>query len=170
VLIAALLIIVYMAGVNLTAVVTGLGVSGIAIAFAAQKTIENLFRTAMVVSDRVVHVGDFRRIGDSLGTIENVSLRLTRLRTPSRTVVTVPNGQLAAMSLENFAPRDRILLNHTTSIRSQRKPDQLRYIPREIHRLPYEHPKIETESARIRFVRLGGSPPRPRCACLRSYH
>jgi MscS family membrane protein len=156
-LIAALLIILYMAGVNLTAVVTGLGVGGVAIAFAAQKTIENLFGTAMVVTDRVVRVGDFCRIGNSLGTIEDVGLRSTRLRTLSRTVVNVPNGQLAAMSLENFGPRDRILFNHTIGIRYQTKPDQLRYILREIRRLLYEHPKIETVSARIRFVRFGGS-------------
>jgi MscS family membrane protein len=156
-LIAGMLIILYMGGVNLTAVLTGLGVGGIAIAFAAQKTLENLFGTIMVVSDRVVRVGDFCRIGNTLGTIEEVGLRSTRVRTLAHTVLTVPNGQLAGMSLENFASRQRILLNQTIGLRYDTTAEQLSDVLGRIRRLLNQHPKVESESARVRFVRFGGA-------------
>jgi MscS family membrane protein len=156
-LIAGMLIILHMGGVNLTAVLTGLGVGGIAIAFAAQKTIENLFGTIMVVSDRVVRVGDFCRIGDTLGTIEEVGLRSTRVRTLAHTVLTVPNGQLAGMSLENFATRQRILLNQIIGLRYDTTAEQLSDVLGGIRRLLDQHPNVEPESARVRFVRFGGA-------------
>ena len=156
-LIVGMLIILYLGGVNLTAVLTGLGVGGIAIAFAAQKTLENLFGTIMVVSDQVVRVGDFCRVGDTLGTVEEVGLRSTRVRTLAQTILTVPNGQLAAMSLENFASRQRILLNQTIGLRYDTTTEQLNDVLGGIRQLLDQHPKIDSGSARVRFVRFGGA-------------
>ena len=130
---------------------------GIAIAFAAQKTLENLFGTIMVVSDRVVRVGDFCRVGDTLGTVEEVGLRSTRVRTLAQTILTVPNGQLAAMSLENFAARQRILLNQTIGLRYDTTTEQLNDVLGGIRQLLDQHPKIDSGSARVRFVRFGGA-------------
>jgi MscS family membrane protein len=153
----ALLVILYLEGLNPTAVITGLGVGGIAFAFAAQKTLENLFGTVMLVSDQPIRVGDFCKFGDCLGTVEEIGLRSTRVRTLDRTVITVPNGQLASLNLENFQPRDKFRFNHTLGLRYETTADQLRYVLAEIRRLLYEHPKVESQSARIRFVRFGGS-------------
>jgi MscS family membrane protein len=114
--IAALLLILHQAGVDLTTAVTGLGIGGVAIAFAAQKTIENLFGTAMVISDQPIRIGDFCKAGDTTGTVESIGLRSTRIRTLDRTLVTIPNGQLAAMSLENFAHREKFLFHHTFGV------------------------------------------------------
>ena len=72
------LVIFYIAGINIAAVLTGLGIGGIAVAFAAQKTLENLFGGIMIISDQPVRVGDFCRAGDYLGTVENIGLRSTR--------------------------------------------------------------------------------------------
>ena len=154
---AGLLLILYLAGFNLSAVLTGLGVGGLAVAFAAQKTLENLFGTVMIVSDRVVRVGDFCRIGDSVGTIEDVGLRSTRVRTNARTIVSIPNGQLASMSLENFSARDQILFNPTIGLRYETSADQLRFILAETRRLLYEHPRVASQTPRVRFVKFGGS-------------
>ena len=151
------LVIFYIAGINIGAVLTGLGIGGIAIAFAAQKTLENLFGGIMIISDRPIHVGDFCRAGDYLGTVENIGLRSTRIRTLKRTVVSVPNGQLALMSLENFTMRDKIWFHHMLHLRYETTAEQLRYILAEIRRMLYQHPKIETPSARIRFVGFGSS-------------
>ena len=133
-LIGALLIF-YMAGINLTAVIAGLGVGGIAVAFAAQKTLENLFGGITIVSDQPIRVGDFCRVGEYLGTVQAVGLRSTRIRTLGRTVVSIPNGQLATMNLENFTLRDKIWFNHTLSLRYETTPEQLRYILAEIRRM-----------------------------------
>jgi MscS family membrane protein len=151
------LLLLHFAGVNLTAVLTGLGLGGIAIAFAAQKTLENLFGGIMVISDKPIQVGDFCRAGEFLGTVEDIGLRSTRLRTVERTIVSIPNGQLATLSLENFTLRDRILFRHTIGLRYETAADQLRYVLAEIRRLLYQHSKVDSANARVRFVGFGGS-------------
>ncbi len=157
VIITGAIFIFYTAGINLTAVATGLGIGGIAVAFAAQKTLENLFGGVMLISDQPIRVGDFCRTGDYQGTVEDIGLRSTRLRTLSRTVVSIPNGQLATMSLENFAMRDKNLFRHNIQLRYETSADQLRFVIAGIRRLLYEHPKIETTGARVRFTGLKDS-------------
>jgi MscS family membrane protein len=155
--IAGTLVIFYIAGINVGAALTGLGIGGIAIASAAQKTLENLFGGIMIISDQPIRVGDFCRAGDYIGTVENIGLRSTRIRTLNRTVVAVPNGQLALMSLENIAMRDKIWFHHTLQLRYETTADQLRYILAEIRKMLYGHPKVESSSARIRFIGFGDS-------------
>jgi MscS family membrane protein len=157
VVVSGTLVILYIADVNLTAVLTGLGVGGIAVAFAAQKTLENLFGGIMIASDQPIRVGDFCRAGDYAGTVEDIGLRSTWIRTNDRTVVSVPNGQLAVMSLENFTLRDKIWFHHTLQLRYETTSDQFRYLLAEIRRLLYAHPKVESASARVRFVGFGKS-------------
>jgi MscS family membrane protein len=72
-------------------------------------------------------------------------------------VVSIPNGQLAVMSLENFARRDKIWFHHILRLRYETTTEQLRYVLAEIRKMLYQHPKIETSSARIRLVGLGSS-------------
>jgi MscS family membrane protein len=151
------LVIFYIAGINIAAVLTGLGIGGIAIAFAAQKTLENLFGGIMIISDQPIRVGDFCQAGEHIGTVENIGLRSTRIRTLKRTVVSVPNGQLAVMSLENFTMRDKIWFHHTLQLRYETTADQLRYVLAEIRKMLYEHSKVESDSARVRFIGFGNS-------------
>jgi len=152
VLIAAALATLGTLGFNLTTVLTGLGIGGIAIAFAAQKTLENLFGGVSVLADEVIRVGDFCRFGDRVGTVEDISLRSTRIRTLERTELSIPNGSLATMNIENFTRRDKFLFNPTLAIRGETSADQLRYLLAEVRRMLYEHPKVESDSARIRLA------------------
>ena len=92
-----------------------------------------------------------------MGNVESIGLRSTRIRTLNRTVVSVPNGQLALMSLENFAMRDKIWFHHTLRLRYETTADQLRHILAEIRKMLYEHSKVESPSARIRFTGFGTS-------------
>lgn len=152
VVIVGVLAILEIVGFNLTTVLAGLGIGGIAIAFAAQKTLENLFGGISVLADEVVRVGDSCRFGDRIGTVEDISLRSTRIRTNERTELSIPNGALATMNIENLTRRDKILFNPTLGIRCETSADQLRYLLAEIRRMLYEHPKVESDSARIRFA------------------
>ena len=153
--IVAGLVLLYLAGVDLTAVLAGLGVGGLAIGFGAQKTIENLFGGIMVISDKPVNIGDTCRAGEFFGSVEDIGLRSTRIRTLDRTVVSIPNGQLATMSLENFTARDRIWFHHTVGLAVQTTGDQLRQVLTGIHQLLRDHPKVDASSARTRFIRFG---------------
>jgi len=157
VVIVAALVLLYLSDFNLTAALTGLGVGGLAIGFGAQKTIENLFGGIMVISDKPVNVGEVCRVGEYFGVVEDIGLRSTRIRTLNRTVVSIPNGQLAAMSLENFTVRDRIWLHHTIGLRCQTTADQLRSVLAGVRRLLEAHPKVDHTSARIRFIGVSGS-------------
>jgi len=74
-------------GIDPTAALAGLGVGGIAVALAAQKTLENLIAGISLIADHAVQVGDTLKLGDTVGTVEEVGLRSTRIRTLDRTVV-----------------------------------------------------------------------------------
>jgi MscS family membrane protein len=150
-----LLAVLQNVGVNVTALIAGLGVGGLAIALAAQKSIENLFGGMTLVVDQPVRVGDFCRFGDQVGTVEAVGLRSTRLRTLDRTVVTIPNAQFSEMKLETFAARDKIRMIFKIGLRYETTPDQVRWILVELRKLLYAHPRVHEDPARIRFVGFG---------------
>ncbi|SPE35413.1 putative mechanosensitive ion channel protein [Candidatus Sulfopaludibacter sp. SbA3] len=142
-------------GYNTTTILAGLGVGGLAIALAAQKTIENLFGGVAVITDQPVGVGDFCRFGDLVGTVEDVGLRSTRIRTLNRTVVTVPNGEFSAMTLENFSKRDKMWFHITLNLRRDTLPSQVRELLQEITQTLKGHPKLETGSLPVRFIGVG---------------
>jgi MscS family membrane protein len=139
-------------GFNMTTALAGLGIGGLAIAFAAQKTLENLFGGVSVLADEVIRVGDVCRFGDQTGTVEDISLRSTRVRTADRSELSIPNGSLATMTVENLSRRDKILFNTKLGLRNGTSSDQLRYVLAQVRRLFYEHAKVETSTARIRLI------------------
>jgi MscS family membrane protein len=156
VIIGALLIL-YIAGINLTAALAGLGVGGIAVALAAQKTLENLLGGINIVSDQPIRVGDLCRVGEYQGTVEAVGFRSTQIRTLDRTIVSIPNGLLATMNLENLTLRDKTLFKHSLQLRYETTTDRLRYVLAEIREMLSSHPKVESSSARVRLIGFGNS-------------
>jgi len=142
-------------GYNTTTILAGLGVGGLAIALAAQKTIENLFGGVAVITDRPVAVGDFCRFGNQVGTVEDIGLRSTRIRTLDRTVVTVPNAEFSAMILENFSKRDKMWFHLTLNLRRDTLPNQVRNLLASITQALKEHSKIEIGPLPVRFVGVG---------------
>jgi MscS family membrane protein len=151
-------------GVNVIAVLAGLGVGGIAVALAAQKTIENFIAGITLYADQPVLVGDFCRFAGMVGTVEEVGLRSTRVRTLDRTVVSIPNAEFANFQIENFAKRERIWYHPTISLRYETTQDQIRCVLVEVRRMLYAHPKVDSASARIRFVGFGSSSLDLRCS------
>jgi MscS family membrane protein len=154
VVIAAILAVMSVLGFNLTTALAGLGIGGLAIGFGAQKTIENLFGGVSVLADEVIRVGDSCNFNGRVGTVEDISFRSTRIRTTERTELSIPNGTLSTINIENLTRRDKILFNPTLGLRYETSPDQLRYVLAECRRVLYEHPKVETATARIRFAGL----------------
>ncbi|GGX80721.1 mechanosensitive ion channel [Massilia dura] len=103
-------------GIDVTTGIAALGIGGIALALGAQKTVENLVGSVTVIADRPLQVGDFIKVGTVVGTVEDVGIRSTRIRTGERTVVTIPNGDLSARQIENYADRDRFLFNPVIAV------------------------------------------------------
>ena len=92
-------------GFNLTSLIAGLGISGLALALAAKDTISNLFGATTVLLDRPFKVGDWVIIDSTEGEVMEISLRTTLIRTAADTVVTVPNANLVNTPIENFGKR-----------------------------------------------------------------
>ncbi|MGZ3578827.1 MAG: mechanosensitive ion channel family protein [Syntrophales bacterium] len=157
VVVGLVVVFYYFAGINLTAVIAGLGVGSIAVAFAAQKTIENFLGGVFLVWDKPIRLGDFCKAGEHQGTVEHIGLRSTQIRTLNRTMVSIPNGQLSSISVENFTLRDRFLFRHTLNLRYETTADQLRYILVQLRELLYRHPRVDSASAYVRFIDFGQS-------------
>ena len=151
----ALLWVVRAWGYDTTALLAGLGVGGIAIALAAQKTIENLFGGVSVIGDRPVLVGDVCRFGDRIGTIMHIGLRSTRIRTPERTIVSVPNGQFSSITLENFSARDKIWFHPTLSLRRDTTSEQLKNVLTSCRDVIVNHADVEPGKIPVRLIGLG---------------
>ncbi len=144
-------------GFDVTTGLAALGIGGIALALGAQKTVENFVGSVTLIADQPIRVGDFCKVGETVGTVEQIGMRSTRIRTNDRTVVTIPNGDFSSQRIENFAHRDRIWFHPTFGIRCDTSPEQIRYLLVELRSILYAHPKIDPESARVRFVGVGAS-------------
>jgi MscS family membrane protein len=142
-------------GFDPTAALAGLGIGGIAIALAAQKTLENVIGGFSIVLDKAIRVGDFLKVGETLGTVDYIGLRSTRIRTLDRTIVTVPNGQMATANIESLSHRDRFWFRHVVGLTYSTTPRQVREIRGAFERLLVQHPAVDGPSVRVRFVRLG---------------
>jgi len=141
-------------GVNVTAALAGLGIGGLAIGLGAQKTFENLLGGISILTDKALQIGDACRIGDQRGTVEDIGLRSTKLRTEERTVVTIPNGTVANAVLENFRQRDKILFRQTVRLRYNLAPDHVRYALQELRQTLKQNNRVEDASSRVRLLRF----------------
>jgi MscS family membrane protein len=137
--------------VNVGAMLAGLGIGGLALALAGQKTVENLFGGVSLVMDQPARVGDACNFGGSSGTIEDIGLRSTRFRTADRTIVTIPNSKLAEMQIENVSARDRVLLKALIGLKYETTPTEFRAVLSSIRELLENHPDI-APAPRVRFV------------------
>lgn len=153
VVLAALTILAVL-GVPITSLIAGFGLGGLAVALAAQKTIENLFGTYSIGLDQPFREGDFVRVDDLVGTIEAIGLRSTRLRTLDRTTVLIPNAQLADARTESFSARDRIRLSCTVGVVYQTSAVQLQCILSAMEALLRAHPLIWPDAVVVRFKEL----------------
>jgi len=152
---AGVVVTLYYFRVNPTTALAGLGVGGIAVAFAAQKTLENIIGGVSLIFDQAVRVGDSLKVGDARGTVEDIGLRSTRIRTLDRTVVSVPNGQIANMTLENISSRDKFWFHPILTLRCGTTSSQMQIVLDDIRSLLKESRHVEPASARVRFLRFG---------------
>ncbi|MGA7220050.1 MAG: mechanosensitive ion channel family protein [Candidatus Sulfotelmatobacter sp.] len=157
VFIVAVFSILGILGVNLTTALAGVGIGGLAIGFGAQQTIANLFGGVSVLGDEVIRVGDVCRFGDRTGTVEDIGLRSTRVRTEERTLLAIPNGTVATINVENLSRRDKLLFKTVLGLHTDTSADNLRDVLGEIRGVLSGHDKIEKETIRVRLIELTSS-------------
>jgi len=139
------------AGWDMSTVLAGLGVGSLALALAAQKTMENVIGAATLYAARPVSAGDFCRFGKVVGTVEEIGLRSTLIRTVDRTLMFIPNAVFASAEIENYSARDRI--RYYRMFRLQLiNAEQMRYLLAELRQIFYSHPKLLQQTVSVRFV------------------
>ena len=144
------------AGVNVSALLAGLGIGGIALALGAQKTLENFFGGITIVGQKALRVGDLCKIGDDMGTVEDIGLSSLKLRTFDRCLVTLPNSKVVQQSIQNFSFRDKFLIQKSFSLRHDMTSDQVTEVQTRIERLLQETKEVESGS-RVRLTDLSAS-------------
>lgn len=157
VLVMGALVALSQVGVSVASLLAGLGIGGLVLALAAQKTVENLFGAVSIGVDQPMREGDFIRIYDFVGTVEQIGLRSTRIRTLDRTLVTIPNGELANQRIESYTARDRIRLACTIGVEYRTTPEQMREILAALRRILREHPRIWPDAIVVRFKEFAES-------------
>jgi MscS family membrane protein len=143
-------------GVPVAGLIAGLGVGGLAIALAAQSTLENFIGGIILYTDQPVKVGDMCYFGAGRrGVVEDVGLRSVKIRTLDRTVVSIPNADFAKLHLENLADRDRVLLRENLRLRLQTPRDQLQALIAELESMLRAHDRLAKDPLRVRFMTIG---------------
>ena len=148
----AILIWLNNAGVNITTLLAGLGVGGIALALALQKPIEDLLGAISIYSQQPIITGDLCKYGNILGRVEEIGLRTTRIRTLNNTLVSVPNCLIAHGAIENYSAREKMLYHPELPLRYDTSQKQMQTIIDGIDSMARNHEDVIESSVRIRFT------------------
>lgn len=143
-------------GFSVTTVLAGLGVGGIAVALATQKSIENFIGALTLYVAAPVKVGDFCRFTDKMGEIEEIGLRATKIRTLENTIITVPNAEFAAMQIENLTERKRYRFNPDIQLHFETTATQIRDILAKLQDMLKINSRIIESPQRVNFVGFAG--------------
>jgi MscS family membrane protein len=147
------------AGVNVSALIAGLGIGGIALALAAQKTLADLFGGLSIIMRGAVRVGDFCQIDGITGTVEDIGISALSLRTLDRSIVSIPNSKVAEVGLQNFQLRDQFWLRQIFTLQFDTRHEIVKIVLDKITEILRGHPDIDKSSARARLINLTLSGP-----------
>lgn len=142
-------------GFNITAMLAGLGVGGVAVALALQKPLEDVFGAVNLYTQQPAKIGDFCKFGNITGTIEEIGLRTTRIHTLANTVVSIPNSKVASDSLDNYSVRQRIWYHPKLTLRYDSTSKQLHQVLAAARELLEKHDKIVNDPLRVRLTGFG---------------
>ena len=158
VLAIALIMALQELGYPVTSLVAGLGIGGLAVALAAQKTVEHLFGGVMMSLDQPMRLGDLVLIDGRQGWVEHIGLRSTTIRTLDRSLMTIPNGKLAEMVIESLAARDHMRLHLVLGVTYDLTADKMDRLRSALSQYLQQHPRLwEGQPFRCHFSAFGGS-------------
>ncbi|MFN7729464.1 MAG: mechanosensitive ion channel family protein [Bdellovibrio sp.] len=157
IIVLGLLIVLQNFGVNVTSLLAGLGIGGLAIAFAAQETVANVFGSITIITDRPFQVGDQIKVTDTEGTVEEVGFRSTRIRTPYQSVVAVPNSIMAKEKIDNMGVRPRRRIRHTIGLTYAATQEQIRYFTDKVRFMLTRHPQVYKDDVTVVLSGFGDS-------------
>lgn len=155
ILIMGVLLVAQSLGADVKAFLAGLGIGGLAFALAAQDTIANVFGSVVVAIDQPYRLGEFVQIGSFMGTVEDIGLRSTKLRTPQRTVVIIPNKSVAETAINNFSRMPQRRVEQTIGVTYGSQPGQVEALVKDIRQLLQTSPEVHQDFIAVNFLNFG---------------
>lgn len=159
VLIVALGVVFYMQamGYPVSGIVAGLGIGGLAVALAAQDTLSGLFASVAIFLDRPFMVGDFVKVGDTIGTVEEIGLRSSRIRTVGKTLITIPNKQIIDDVVDNWSLRPMRRTEITVGVTYDTTPEQMEELLSRLRTMLDESPDVDDAMKIVNFTTFAAS-------------
>ncbi|MFT5168123.1 MAG: MscS family membrane protein [Saprospiraceae bacterium] len=155
--IIGILNILHLLDVNVTALIAGVSIGGLALALAAQDTVKNLIGSAMIFFDRPFQIGDYIIGGGVEGTVKEVGFRTTRIQTLDTSIVSVPNGTIANLAITNLGVRVFRLISTTLTVTYDTSPDLIEKFIEGLKKLILSHPLTRKEGYYVHFTSLDAS-------------
>lgn len=153
----AIVMVISELGYNINGLLTGLGVGGLAVSLAAQDSLKSMISGFVIMFDKPFDVGDFIETSDFSGTVEDITMRSTRVRKLDDTVIAVPNTKLAESLITNYAKLTKRLVEFKIGLLYSTSADVLKECKKEIYEFLAGHEKVEDSSIRVRFCEFDGS-------------
>lgn len=153
----AIVMVISELGYNINGLLTGLGVGGLAVSLAAQDSLKSMISGFVIMFDKPFDVGDFIETSEFSGTVEDITMRSTRVRKLDDTVIAVPNTKLAESLITNYAKLTKRLVEFKIGLLYSTSADVLKECKKEIYEFLAGHEKVEDSSIRVRFCEFDGS-------------
>ena len=138
-------------GINVMSILAGLGLGGLALALAAQDTAANLFGSITILMDRPLKIGDWIKVTDVEGTVEEVGFRSTRIRTPYGSLVTIPNATMAKEKIDNMGTRNTRRIRHNIGVTYDTPPQVMQAFMKSISDLLHTIPEVDKDTITVSF-------------------
>ena len=145
---------------NLSGIIAGVGIGGLAIALAAQDTLANAFASLMILFDQPFEVGDWIETPDVTGSVISIGLRSTRIRPIDQSIVTIPNSKLAANVISNGTLREKRRVDLNMTLSWTLSFEQMENFRQGVLHILAEHEAIEADTYEVNFAELAGDGAR----------
>jgi MscS family membrane protein len=144
-------------GYEVSSLLAGLGIGGLAIALAAQETISNIFGTLVMFTDKPFKIGDWVQFRDVDGDVESIGFRSTRVRTWAKSIKVIPNKMLTSEVIENWSVMPKRRVRMTIGVQYDSPPEKVEELTKRIYALLQSHPRINQEYMIVAFSDFGPS-------------
>ncbi len=145
-------------GINVTALVASLGLGGLAFALAAKDTASNMFGSFALLADKSIRIGEWIKVGGVEGTVEDIGMRTTKIRSFEKSLITVPNQIVSNSPIENFSRRGVRRIKMQIGLTYGTSRDQVNTIVKEIREMLHNHEKIsQKDTLLVNFESFGDS-------------
>ncbi len=153
----AFVMVVQHLGYSVSGLLAGLGIGGLAVAMAARETLANFFGGLVIFTDHPFRLGDWTRVGDVEGTVEQIGFRSTRVRTFPKTLVTIPNSQVVSQVVENKSKMPVRRVFTTVGVTYETTAEQMETLLEDFKEILKSDEGVDQEYIVVRFVEFGAS-------------